>query len=312
MAQADFDILGIGTVAVDDFVHVAHYPPADAKCPIAAQVRGVGGLVGTALAAAARLGSRCAYAGVLGDDELSAAVRCGFAALGIDTRHLVRRAGAGPCHSIVIVDDATQTRTIFYDLTACQPLPAAAITRELIGAARLLFIDQFGGAAKIAAAKLARELGVPLVADMEWPDQPDTGELLRLVDHAILPWQFASAVTREADPQRAVVSLHSAGPRACTAVTCGANGCYFVAGAEAGAVQQQPAFAIQPVETTGCGDVFHGAYAAAIAAGQRPAESIRWAAAAAAIYAARPNGWQHLPTAAETAALLDRAACSRR
>jgi sulfofructose kinase len=299
-----FDILGIGTTAVDDFIHVAHYPPADVHCPMTGQSRALGGLVGTALATAAKLGARCAYAGILGEGDLSAAVRRGFEAVGVDCRQVMNRVGTGPCHSIIIVDDATQTRNIFFDLALSQPLPSAAVTRDLIASARVLFIDQFGIAAKIKAAKLAREFGVPVVADLEWPKHEGTAELLALVEHVIMPLHFAVALAGERDPARAVSRLHARCPRACTAVTCGADGCYFLVGADAGGVRHQPAPAVKAVETTGCGDVFHGAYASAVAAGHNAAECIRWAAAAAAVYASRPSGWDHLPTAADTAALL--------
>ena len=70
-----FDIVGLGCAAVDDLLYVPAYPPADAKVQIRRRERQGGGLTATALVAAARLGTRCAYAGVLGDDDLSEFVR---------------------------------------------------------------------------------------------------------------------------------------------------------------------------------------------------------------------------------------------
>ena len=64
-----YDVLGLGSVAVDDLLYVPHYPPADAKLQVRRRERQCGGLTATALVAAARLGARCAYAGVLGEDE---------------------------------------------------------------------------------------------------------------------------------------------------------------------------------------------------------------------------------------------------
>src|SRR5262249_47191307 len=68
-ASVTLDVLGLGCVAGDDLLYVAAYPPADAKVQVRRRERQCGGLTGTALVAAARLGSRCAYAGVLGEDE---------------------------------------------------------------------------------------------------------------------------------------------------------------------------------------------------------------------------------------------------
>src|SRR5436305_6526894 len=90
-AQPQYDVLGLGCVAVDDLLYVPAYPPADAKVRVRRRERQCGGLTASALVAAARLGSRCAFAGVLGDDEDSAFVVACFAREGIDTSQLVRR-----------------------------------------------------------------------------------------------------------------------------------------------------------------------------------------------------------------------------
>src|SRR5512133_1848243 len=81
------DILGLGGVAVDDLVFVEAYPPADAKVVVARRERHCGGLTATALVAAARLGARCAYGGILGDDELSRFVEQTLVREGIDVSH---------------------------------------------------------------------------------------------------------------------------------------------------------------------------------------------------------------------------------
>ena len=58
-------VLGLGAIAVDDLLYVDHYPAADSKMIIAGRKRQGGGLAGTALVAAARLGVSAAYAGLL-------------------------------------------------------------------------------------------------------------------------------------------------------------------------------------------------------------------------------------------------------
>ena len=86
-----FDILGFGAVAVDDLIYVDVYPPAESKVRVHHRLRQCGGLTGTALVAAARLGASCAYVGLLGNDELSEYVLECFAREGIDASHCVRR-----------------------------------------------------------------------------------------------------------------------------------------------------------------------------------------------------------------------------
>src|SRR5207244_3940994 len=108
-----FDILGLGCIAVDELIYVEEFPVADAKTPVLRTQRQCGGLTATALVAAARLGAKCGYAGVLGADELSNFALDRLAQEGIDLTHLLRRAGAGPVHSFIVVDEKRQTRNIF-------------------------------------------------------------------------------------------------------------------------------------------------------------------------------------------------------
>ena len=96
-------------------------------------------------------------------------------------------------------------------------------------------------------------------------------------------------------------------PRACTAVTCGPEGCYYLQPSEAvREVQHLPAPRVESLETTGCGDVFHGAYAAALVGSKDILECLRFASAAAAAFATRPSGWQHIPTTADVDRLISK------
>ncbi|MBN1342012.1 MAG: permease [Phycisphaerae bacterium] len=299
-----FDILGIGTVAVDDLLHVDKYPPPDEKAPVRGRSRGLGGQTATALAAAARLGARCVYAGVLGVDDLSSAARRGLEAAGVDCTHVLRCDDARPIHSVIVVARQGRTRNIFYDLGGTRPLPHEAIGQSLVTGAKVLLIDQLGSDGMILAANLARARGIPVVADMEWPDEPCADELMSLVDHLIVPHRFAEAITGLTDPARAAWQLHVRHPRECTVVTCGRAGCHYLAGPNPSSVRHQPAIDLNCVETTGCGDIFHGTYAAALVWGRDGRDRIAFATAAAALYASRPNGWDHLPTRREVDAMV--------
>ena len=114
--SAPIDILGVGSVAIDDLLFVAAYPPADAKARVLRRERQCGGLTGTALVAAARSGARCGYAGVVGTDQLSDEIARQFERVGVDTRWMAREPHARVIYSVIVVDDQQQTRTIFYDL----------------------------------------------------------------------------------------------------------------------------------------------------------------------------------------------------
>src|SRR5437016_10484637 len=111
-----FDIVGLGCSAVDDLLYVDSFPAVDAKTPVQRRERQCGGLTATALVAAARLGARCVYAGTLGTEELSRFVLERFGAEGIEANVNPHFPNARPIHSVIIVDESRQTRTILYDL----------------------------------------------------------------------------------------------------------------------------------------------------------------------------------------------------
>jgi sulfofructose kinase len=76
------------------------------------------------------------------------------------------------------------------------------------------------------------------------------------------------------------------------AVTRGRTG---VSWHEGGTPNRRPAYAIDVVDTTGAGDVFHGAYAFAIGGGLAVADAMSFASAAAALKCTRANGRAGIP-----------------
>ena len=305
MPRPEFDIFGLGTIAVDDCLYVDSYPPPDQKARINREGRNVGGQIATALAAASRLGARCAYAAVLGEDELSVAALAALETAGVDCRFIQRAPGAGPIHSVIILDEKAGTRNIFFNVSRTAPVPASQISQETIGSTRVLLVDQFGPDTAIHAARLARQAGTAVVMDLEWLDAPRLDEMMSLADHLLVPRDFAVAYTGSSTSAQAAEELHRRNPRACTAVTCGTEGCYYLHASAP--VQHLPTWRVESVETTGCGDVFHGAYAAALAGGKEVLDCLRFASAAAAAFATCPSGWQNLPTATDVNRLMTKA-----
>ena len=288
-----FDVLGLGCAAVDEILYVPNYPPADRKVEVRRRERHCGGLCATALVAAARLGATCAYAGTLGGDEGSRFVLDTFHREGVDTRHVVHRPGAGPVRSVIVVDETRKTRNIFFLIPPLLGADAKQPAKEIIQRSRVLLIDRFGLPGMKRAARIARASGVAVVADFENHRTPGLAGLLALADHLIVSEDFARAVTGARTPGAAAQKLWRQ-DRAAVVVTCGAKGCWFYEGGPAKA-RHLPAFRVRVVDTTGCGDVFHGAYAAALARGLPFVERLRVATATAALKATQTGGQQGIP-----------------
>lgn len=282
-AAKQFDVLALGCVAVDEVLYLSSYPPPDSKRPILYRQRQCGGQSANALVAAARLGVRCACAGQLGWEEDSQFVVDHLRRAGINLDHVRRRADVHPIRCTILVEQTTGTRTILYDLAGSVGAPLD-VPAEVILAARVVLVDHYGIEGMTRATEIAQAAGIAVVADFEDASGPGFFDLLARIDHLILSSAFACQLTAAADHRLALHRLWNA-QRQVVILTAGAQGCWYVQAAEPEVLYHLPAFAVPVVDTTGCGDAFHGAYAAALARGASCVERIRFAAAAAALRA---------------------------
>jgi sugar/nucleoside kinase (ribokinase family) len=300
-AVKTWDILGLGCVAVDDILYVPGFPVADTKVRVLKQERQCGGITGTALVTAARLGARCAFAGLLGTDELSHVVENNFLQEGVEASFAVRSKDASVPRSVIIVGIDTGSRNIFYRIEGRTGADHLLPDESIIRSARVLFVDQYGMAGNLRAASIARAAGIPIVADFEEASDPRFPELLELIDHLVLPYELAEKVTNEKSPEAAAEALWQE-KRHAVVITRGSAGSWFLD--KEGVVHHQPAFEVQAVDTTGCGDVFHGAYAAALAQGATLNECIMLATAAAGLKAMQHGGQRGIPTRSQVEEFL--------
>jgi len=296
-----FDVLGIGCSAVDERLFVSHFPAPDGKARVLRRDTTLGGLTAVALVAAARMGARTAYAGRLGSDELSQFVERALQKQGVVTRDVVRCDNACPGRSTILIDESTGTRAVLSEVLGLRGADDTRPPAELIQQSRVLCLDGHGVAGSIRAARIARDSGCWVVADIEREHDGDFDILFDLVDHLIVPEAFALTRTGCTEPAAAAIALldvrldrAAALPkRAAVVVTCGSRGGYYCAAG--GEPTPYPAYRVVARDTTGCGDVFHGVYAAGLAFGWDMDQRIRWAAAAAALKAASAGGPDAVP-----------------
>jgi sugar/nucleoside kinase (ribokinase family)/mannitol-1-phosphate/altronate dehydrogenase len=301
-SEAIYDVLGIGIVAVDDLLMVNNYPSADAKIRADKVVRQGGGLTGTALVAASKLGAKCAYGGILGQDDLSNWTVSELEREGVDCSLTIRSGDVKPYHSIIVVDTTHHTRAIIFSDDGVMPRPIETIDESFVSKAKVILIDQLGIDVMLHTALIAKKLGIPTVADIEREEHPQTRELLSQIDHLILSTSFAGKLTGSEDPAKQVEALYR-NDRTCTAVTAGIKGCWYITKDKE--IRHQPAFRVSTVDTTGCGDVFHGAYAAGITWGWDVPKCIQFASATAALKATKPGGRAGIPDKATVEKFLE-------
>ncbi len=294
-----WDVLGIGTAAVDDLLYVDRFPAPNSKISIVRSTRQGGGQTATAIAAAARQGAQTAFCCHLGWDDLSMYTVNELEKEGVDCSPCVRDQQGSPYHSVIIVDLSTHTRTILHNVGNICP-PVKAITSSLIRNTRVLLLDDNSRQAGIKAAKIAKTLDIPVVADIEVDPPPETRELIPLVDHLIINAEFGELLSGRKDCGDMAVDLSV--PRASVVITDGERGCWI--SEHGGPACHIPGWKVDVLDTTGCGDVFHGSFAAALSRGEEVHQAAMTANATAALKATQPGGRQGIPSLMEVREFL--------
>ena len=251
-----FQVIGIGACAVDYLGIVPEFPRPDTKNQMKRFIRQGGGPVATALVALARLGASVSYFGKLGSDELSTFVLDDFVREGVDIGDVIKEEGAGPYFAFIVVDEKSGNRTIWWTDEEVPPIKPGEIKEEVIAKAKYLLIDEYQFETALRASQFARQSGVKVVLDAETPDKCGMDELIRMVDFLIVPHEFASGFTGDDDLESSAKALLDLGPGA-VVITLGAEGSFCKT---AGESFRQAAFQVKAVDTTGCGDVFHGSF----------------------------------------------------
>lgn len=277
-------IIGFGAVAIDELLRVDR-PLSAGKGRVVEEWQDHGGNVATALVAASALGEPAGYVGWLSDDPRDGAVTASLSSRGVDVGCATRATNARPIRSTIIVDDAGERFIAFRDDTRLgAPLGFSPRDHRT---ARFLLIDGYAAHTPVVVVE-AIAAGLEVIADIEWSIGAGTDELLAACQHLVLPWEFAASCTGETAVHAMIEALWS-NDRHAVVITRGASGAWVRQRSEEG-VWHQPGFDVDVIDTTGCGDWFHGAYAAALCHGQDPRGSVRFAAAAAALSAGSLGG----------------------
>jgi len=293
------DVVGIGAVSVDFFGTTEGWPALGEKERLQTFAVHDGGLVGTALVAVSRLGGRATCAGALGSSEMAERAVKALENERVDTSLILRAPGCEPCISFVISVAGGQ-RTIFSSQAGVTfPKQDSWPNPEWYQSATVLLIDHVSGQAGIEAARVAKAHGVKVVIDAERLTKT-IPEALSLSDHVVVPRDFASLFTGRSDIIEMLYALRKE-ERQTVVITCGSEGC---SGLTEEGHFHIPSYPVDVVDTTGCGDVFHGAYCLMVAKGQTAVESSRFASAAAALSATRVGGRAGIPTLEEVKGLL--------
>ncbi len=279
MARAQVDVVGIGLNATDTVMEVREFPALGGKERVVASSLHPGGQVATALVTCRRLGLSARYIGKVGDDaagrlQLSSLRREGIR---LDYTRVVR--GAPNQYACIIVDQKTGERTVFWDRDARLAVRPKDFTPRSITSARLLHVDGCDLEAALEAARGARRAGLPVVADLDTVYKK-VERLFPWIDYLIASTHFLPAITGHADPFKVLEYMVREYRIRMPGMTLGRNGALVY---HAGRFIYSPGFVVETVDTTGAGDVFHGAFDYALLAGWDISRALDFSNAMAAL-----------------------------
>jgi sulfofructose kinase len=297
------DIIGVGCCVLDELLLLDSYPTVGAEGAVSVRDYSLqgGGPAATAMATAARLGAKTGLIARVGDDDRGRRLAKELRQAGVDVSRLAFTAGARSTLSGVCVHRPTGQRSFLMHSDARTGLRVEDVDRDYLAGAKVVLLDSFAPAA-LAAARCAADAGAKIVFDAAGGggDRATMEEFLSLIDVMIGAEDFGRGFLGRDDPAAAADAIRRAGPEVAI-ITAGAEGAY-VAAAEG--ASHQPAFDVQVVDTTGAGDVFHGAFAAAMLEGWELPRSVTFASATAAIICRSLGGRAGLPTRDQVLAFL--------
>jgi sugar/nucleoside kinase (ribokinase family) len=289
-----WDVIGVGANSVDYVYRVPAYPEPEgprSKLKITSHWISCGGQMATTLATCAAMGLRTKYIGAIGHDDNGRRIREELERRGIDLSDVVVREAAN-AFAVILIAEHSGERIVLWNRDATLLLTPGELALDSLASARVVHVDDVDQPAAIAAARAGRDAGLHVTSDIDRVTDR-TEELVAAVTIPIFAEHVPAALTGEEDIERALrkIGHHHAGM---LCVTLGSRGSALLRGDR---FHVEPALTIQPVDTTGAGDVFRGAFIVALLRGETPEGILRYANAAAGLSCLRPGAIGGVPTA---------------
>ena len=302
-AEKLFDVVGVGLNATDTLILLDRFPAYAGKVPFTREVLSPGGQVASAMVCCAKLGLRVKYIGTCGDDERGRIQMDSLRASGINIDDVQVRQNCPNQTAYILIDQSTGERTVLWRREECLALLPDSITPAMITSARLLHIDGHDTPAVARAAQIARQHGIPVTIDID-TIYHGFDHVLRHVDYLVTSSEFPVQWTGQADPLKALATIQNEFHLPVAAMTLGAHG--SLARVD-GKFYYSPAYVVNCTDTTGAGDIFHGAFCYAVLQGLPIQQILDLSNALAALNCTALGARGKLATLEEAHALMGRA-----
>src|ERR1700733_2422638 len=291
------DVVGVGINATDTIVRLPYFPALDSKVELLSVDVRPGGQVASAIVACQRWGLAARYVGKIGDDTAGQLQIEEMKREGVDAHWIVAR-GSMSQSSYILVDERSGERTVLWKRNSSIALRPSDVRREWLNGAAALLVDGHDTDAATQATRWAREEKIPVVGDFD-NKYPGVEALLEFVDYPIMSKDFPERLTGEKDLLKSLPAIFRRFKCRLTAATLGRLGGLAWDGKK---FIQVPGFRVSAVDTTGAGDIFHGAFLYGLIKNWPLKEALEFSCAAAALNCTAPGARGHIATLDEIAA----------
>lgn len=296
-------IICLGNTTLDKVWPLTDFPTAGGKYRSTSYFEVGGGTAANAAVAVAKLGGNISYWGRAGNDSAGHTMKRELAAYNIDVHNFRLCDGAQSSISAVLVARDGE-RMIVNFRGADLPDSPDWLPLDEVKDAKAVQADIRWVAGTKAIFSAARKLGIPTVLDGENADESAYAAVIPLTDHAIFSEPGLRAFCGDSCANGYTAALEKLRMQGCSvaAVTRGDKGILWL---DKDGMHEQASFPVEVVDTTGAGDVFHGAYTLALGEGRTVAEAMRFSSAVSALKCMRQGGRAGIPTRAEVNAFLE-------
>jgi sulfofructose kinase len=284
------DIIGIENPVMDYNILLEKMPERGGFAALKEYSWQGGGNVGSALVAAARLGAKCGIVGVVGDDAYGQFCIDDFNRHNIDTSHLLKDKGSATSFCICVAELETMERSFIAKGGTRRQPTKKELDKAYISTAKYIHLGPIGEPSA-QAAKWAREKGIPVVDDAGYFN-PDTEANIGLIDYFVGSRHYYNGLFKDENYEKNCKAVQKRGPKV-VVFTLGAKG---VIGLDGDKFFSIPAYkGLSIVDTTGAGDVFHGAFIFGLLKGWSIEKTSQFSSAVSAIKCTRLGGRASIP-----------------
>lgn len=299
-SSSSVDLFGFGHCCADYLALLRPFPEKGKKGDVIESLLVGGGPVPTACQTVAKFGRSALFVGKVGADSDGEVVKRGLREEGVDASFMLTDPKVNTARAYIWIDPDDGSRTVALDVSRFSFPAEDELDERLVISARVFMVDGRAVEATLKGLRIAREAGVITVLDAG-AERPRFREMLELVDYAIVSADLADTFAPGVEAEKLADLLVKSGARNAI-VTVGERGAFYRGYEGSGFVPgvRSP----QVVDTTGAGDVFHGAFIYGLLEGWEIERRLHFAATAAALSTRKLSGRFGIPTREETLQLV--------